>query len=282
MTIAEDYLALVQFIDRALPLPPIQNFHIAPANLKPGQSCKFGALQLQDGTIGLTYVALDDTWEQLLKHVKPQQIIGQPVLEIARLYTAEQRWQWALGLAAINAISQFVMARSPQLSEPAREVSEALSFEATDHIGMVGYFPSLVERIRRAGIRLTVIELDPQFVQSADNFRVTADTAALATCNKIICTGTSLVNQTLDAVLQQATNSREFHLLGPTMGSLPDPLFARGVTLVGGRRVLHSAEFLHAWQSQQSWDATSARYQISSDAYRGFRSLCCLDGSTPA
>lgn len=273
MSIAEDFLATLGELDRHIDIPAIAQIHVAPVQLDAGKSCKFGAIVLDDDTVGLTYVALADTWQHLQDRSAWQTLIGANALRAAELYASVHGWQRALGMAAVNAISQLVFNRHPELLQTAGRTQATLALDNCKQLGMVGYFPSLVRDVRKAGVPLTVIELKQNLLQSADNFTVTADTSALSQCDTVICTGTTLINHTLEDVLAHCQNAREVHVIGPTTGCLPDPLFARGVTTVGGRRVLDTNAFLDDWRRQSDWSECTARYQVSRHSYMGIDSL---------
>ena len=138
-----------------------------------------------------------------------------------------------------------------------------LELEKGDHVGMVGYFPPLVEQVREMGLPLTVIELDEQWLQNDEQFEVTLDPEKLKDCSKIICTGTVLVNQTIDDLLPYFSNASQIFIVGPTVGCLPDPLFDRGITQLGGCTVLDSAQFLRLWATQEKWRDSTRRYVLS-------------------
>jgi uncharacterized protein (DUF4213/DUF364 family) len=135
---------------------------------------------------------------------------------------------------------------------------------------MVGYFPPLVKQVREMGLPLTVIELDEQWLQNDDQFEVTLEPEKLKDCSKIICTGTVLVNQTIDDLLPHFSNAKQIFIVGPTVGCLPDPLFDRGITQLGGCTVLDNAKFLRLWAAQEKWRDSTRRYVLSRDsAYSG-------------
>ena len=190
---------------------------------------------------------------------------GREAVHLARLYTGAQMWQRAVGMAAINAISQFAFeAWGYPLPETAKTLG-ALDIAPDDHVGMVGYFPPLVDQIRALGARLTVVELNERWLQSAPRFEVTLDAERLEGCNKVISTGTVLINQTLDGLLARCRGASEFALVGPTVGCLPEPLFDRGVTVLGGTRVVDTAEFKRRWAAQEKWRAATRRYVLRAE-----------------
>ncbi|MCP4982713.1 MAG: hypothetical protein GY935_19725 [Gammaproteobacteria bacterium] len=274
MGIASDYLQLMQSVGVQLPIPPIQQIYIAAFEPNSEKSSKFGAMALADGTVGLTYTGLDDDLITLQDRSKIEPLINTSPVQAASLYTGEDGWQRVLGLAAINAISQYLFKRSDYTPPAGGKTVTHLDLHPGDHVGMVGFFPPLVEQVRELGLPLTVIELDQQWLQNDDQFEVTLDPKKLSNCNKIICTGTVLINQTIEDLLPHCVNARQIFIVGPTVGCLPDPLFDRGITRLGGCAVLNTTEFLRLWAAQEKWRNSTRRYVLSPDsAYPGCTQL---------
>lgn len=278
-TLEQALLAHVLAQAEPLKLPSISHLELPPDlpddSAAPGRrrGNNFAALILQDGTVGLTYVALDNALAGLREQVEQQSeqqkssqvwpLSGQDLRELAHQYLGEPGWQRALGLAAINAISQFVMAGKVKL--PAMpQTLPMLGLQPGDHVGMVGQYGRLLDPIRAAGARLTVIELDPTLVREEKALTVTLDHSRLQSCQKIIVTGTTLLNGTLDNVLSHCQGAEQVNLLGPSASCLPEPLFDRGVTLVGGFQVSDSEQFLASWRTGQAWREAGVRYQMTS------------------
>lgn len=265
MTIATDYLQLVQTIGTKLEIPPVREIHIAAFNPEPIKNSKFGALELADGTVGLTYTGLGDDLLGLQDHSKYAALVNESPVQLASLYTMDEGWQKVLGMAAINAISQYLFKRSGYSTPTGGKTVSHLALDKGDHVGMVGYFPPLVKQVREMGLPLTVIELDEQWLQQEDQFEVTLQPEKLKDCSKIICTGTVLVNQTIDDLLPHFGNARQIFIVGPTVGCLPDPLFDRGITQLGGCTVLDNAQFLRLWATQEKWRDSTRRYVLNRD-----------------
>ncbi|MCP4377130.1 MAG: hypothetical protein GY794_13245 [bacterium] len=263
MTIADDYLQLMQTIGTRLRIPPVQDIHIAPFQPDPEKSSKFGALELADGTVGLTYTGLGDDLQMLQDRAKYRDMINESPVQLANLYTMEEGWCKVLGMAAINAVSQYLFKQSSHSLPTGGKTVTHLDLIKGDHVGMVGFFPPLVEQVRDMGIALTVIELDEQWLQHDEQFEVTLEPAKLKDCNKIICTGTVLVNQTIDDLLPYFCNASQVLVVGPTVGCLPDPLFDRGITQLGGCTILNKAQFLRLWMAQERWRDSTRRYVLS-------------------
>ncbi len=274
MGIAIDYLRLIETIAKRLTVPCVQSIHIAALQENPEKSSKFGAMVLSDGTVGLTYTDLDGALSALQDRAKTDPLIQASPVQIAQLYAGQSGWQRSLGMAAINAISQVVFKRSGYIPPIADKTINHLALQDGDHVGMVGFFPPLVEQVRALGLPLTVVELDERWLQSADGFDVTLNPEHLRDCNKIVCTGTVLINQTIDALMEHCGHAEQMFIVGPTMGCLPDPLFDRGVTLLGGCSVVDSERFIELWTRQEKWRGTTRRYVLSKEnGYPGYQSL---------
>ncbi len=274
MTIATDYLQLMQTIGAKLEIPPVREIHIAAYNPNPVKNSKFGALVLAGGTVGLTYTGLGDDLLVLQNRSLYESFLNKSPVQMASLYTREEGWCKVLGMAAINAVSQYLFAHGDYSLSTGGKTMTHLALDAGDHIGMVGYFPPLVEQVREMGLPLTVIELDEQWLQKNTQFEVTLEPEKLNDCSKIICTGTVLVNQTIDELLPHFGNAEQVFIVGPTVGCLPDPLFDRGITQLGGSRVVDHELFLRLWKSQERWRDSTRRYVLSRDSsYPGYGQL---------
>lgn len=273
MRIAEEFVTIADRISSVTAVPRVRKLHFGTATSGGNKSSKFAALELEDGTVGLTYVDLGRARSQLNERVTAESYVGSAPLELAQFYTGDADWQRVLGMAAINAISMSLIKASRYELTESEEATHVVLPETGDHIGMVGYFPPLVRSIRQTGVRLSVVELDPQWIQQDEGFVVTADAGVLDKCNKIICTGTTLINHTLEDILSHTRNAGQVTLVGPTMGCLPDPLFDRGVTSIGGRQVYDSERFVALWRSGEPWRDAARRYTIVASSYPGFEEL---------
>ncbi len=274
MGVTNDYLSLIQRVGGRLDIPPVRAIHVAPFEPDPEKSSKFGAMVLTDGTVGLTYTALDGALSDLQDRTKTDNLVNISPVQIAELYAGASGWQRSLGMAAINAVSQFVFKQSDYVLPAMDKTLDLLTIGKADHVGMIGYFPPLVEQVRAKGVPLTVVELNEKWLRRADDFEVTSDLAHLSSCNKIVCTGTVLINQTIDSVMENCGNAEQIFIVGPTTGCLPDPLFDRGVTLLGGSIVVDHRKFVQLWAAQEKWRRTTRRYVLRrGEGFPGYQAL---------
>ncbi|MDX9887082.1 Rossmann-like domain-containing protein [Thauera sp.] len=174
-----------------------------------------------------------------------------------------------LGFAACNALSRTVMDRMGFAPPRATDSIGGIAPQAGDHVGMVGLFSPLLKQVTAAGARLTVIELNPDYAGHYEGYRVTLDAAELEACNKVLSTSTILLNQTVDAMLAHCRRAERIVLIGPSAGCLPDPLFARGVTVVGGSWVTDRAGFIDALRRGDSWSAFAYKFALAAADWPG-------------
>ena len=234
MSIATELIALLERYAAKLPPPRVRALHLPPPPAEGAKNGEFCALELEDGAVGLSYVLLGDT----LAH-----------------------------------LAASLFARAGYQPDNSADSIGLLDPRPGDHVGMIGLFRPLVGRIAGAGAQLTVAELKAELAGEQAGYRVTLEAEDLAPCNKVLSTSTVLLNDTLDRMIAACRSARYFALVGPGAGCLPDPLFARGVTLLGGTRVTDLPGLRAALPTGQSWSHCAAKFAIRREDYPGFEAL---------
>ncbi len=270
MSIATELIALLERYAAKLPPPRVRALHLPPPPAEGAKNGEFCALELEDGAVGLSYVLLGDT----LAHLAASgDIAGAASLDVARHYLGADPARRALGFAAVNALTASLFARAGYQPDNSADSIGLLDPRPGDHVGMIGLFRPLVGRIAGAGAQLTVAELKAELAGEQAGYRVTLEAEDLAPCNKVLSTSTVLLNDTLDRMIAACRSARYFALVGPGAGCLPDPLFARGVTLLGGTRVTDLPGLRAALPTGQSWSHCAAKFAIRREDYPGFEAL---------
>ncbi|MCF6248578.1 MAG: hypothetical protein L3J69_14660, partial [Desulfobacula sp.] len=98
---------------------------------------------------------------------------------------------------------------------------------------------------------------------------ITLDASQLRTCNKILCTSTTILNNSLDQILMHCSPDAFVSIVGPTAGYFPDPLFARGVDVVGGRVVKDGELFLKLLARGKHWGRATQMTCFQKETYVG-------------
>lgn len=275
MDVAHELLALLQRFAERAPLPKVRALLLPPSTPPTSIAGEFCAIELDDGSLGLSYVLLDESTRRLVAEGGDPALglEGADALMVARWFADAPGARRALGFAAVNALTRCLFDRAGFVPGPSGDSIGMLAPQASDHIGMIGLFPPLVKHIVKVGAKLTVVELRPDLAGQREGYRVTTDRNDLATCNKVISTSTLLLNGTLDAMLAACAQAQNFAVIGPGAGCLPDPLFARGVTLLGGTWITDRGAFRAALATGSPWSAAAHKVAIRRDAYPGFEAL---------
>ncbi len=127
---------------------------------------------------------------------------------------------------------------------------DALEIAPEHQVVLVGAFPPYMRELRRRAQPFRVLELDMSTLKPEElPFYVPADQAprALAQANVFITTGTTLVNGSLDGLLEWLRPGVQAAVIGPTATLVCGPFARRGVTVVGGTRVTQTEPCWTCW-----------------------------------
>ncbi|MDO8347410.1 MAG: DUF364 domain-containing protein [Rugosibacter sp.] len=266
-------VAAAKRIDATLGPARIESVVLPPLLVDPGQMGEFCAVQLDDGSIGVAFALFDDTLDALYRRDPAVTFRGRAAVDVAAGYGGDDGALRTLGLATINALTQRLFARAGFVPDAAVDSFGTLALTAGDRLGMVGFFPPLVAKARALDVPVTVLELKPELVREEPGLTVTLDAARLAGCNKIVSTSTLLLNDTFELLAPRFRAAQAVALVGPTAGCLPDPLFAAGVTAVGGSRVVAADAFLARCAAGERWGETTRKFTLTAAHYPGFENL---------
>ena len=276
MSFATDLIAELERATAGRPVPRVRALHLPPPEAAESRNGEFCALELDDGALGLSYVLLGGILPRLAASDDPHTIVGMDALQLAREFASptagaggDAEIRRTLGFAAANALSRTVMERMGFAPPRALDSIGGIDPQAGDHVGMVGLFTPLLKQVTAAGAQLTVIELNPDYAGHYDGYRVTLDAAALEDCNKVLSTSTILLNHTVDDMLAHCRKAQRIVLIGPSAGCLPEPLFARGVTVVGGSWITDRAGFIDALRRGESWSGFAYKFALAAADWPG-------------
>jgi hypothetical protein len=263
-------------LDRAcadLALPRVRALHLPPAPWNGSKDGEFAALELEDGSLGLSYVLLDGALEALASGGQSGEAAGADPLEIAQWWIGPPGAQRTIGFAAVNALTRHLFDRAAFVPPSATDSIGGLAPRAGEHVGMVGLFPPLLRQVTACGARLTVLELKAELAGDRPGYRVTLDPGELESCDKVLATSTVLLNDTVDEVLAHCRRARALAMIGPGAGCLPDALFKRGVTLVGGTWIENPEGLKLALATGAPWGGHTRKFALTPGDYPGVDAL---------
>lgn len=277
MKLHQAYRELARHIGEHVELPPVAGLHLPRIVENAEKPDEFGFVFLEDGSIGPFYTNLEDSLPRLWHRFPDPSQVHADAVELTRQFgNTQDLASSALALGAFNAISQHLF-RQARFS-PARASASAASTgigepRAGERVGMVGYFCPLVERLLDKGVQVLVVEKKPERVEIVEGLQLAGSGEELAHCDQVLCTASTLINNSLEEILEHSRGCQRFSLIGPSGSGLADPLFERGVDSVGGIEFTDLAALHEALEQQVSWGHAGHKYQLTPERYPGVGEL---------
>ncbi|MGM0601479.1 MAG: Rossmann-like domain-containing protein [Candidatus Rifleibacteriota bacterium] len=199
-----------------------ENQTIKDLRLGLGYSC----VELSDGKMGLAWTP-DKRQSGSCTHLdKAGNILGLSAIEALEWLKGENLLERAVALAVFNALNSKI----ERNFEDAEAISQ-LNIKSSDHVVMVGYFAPVIPAIKKTGCLLEVVELDqekPDVITPLMGFN------ALENCDIAIITSTSIINNTVNSLLNALKNNRAAVMLGPSTPMCPEAFAGSRITQLSG------------------------------------------------
>jgi len=234
---------------------------------------EFGFVFLEDGGIGPFYVSMLDILTGVSQRYPRPESCDEDAISLLQGFTGNDPADRALALGTYNALSAS-LCREAGFEPPDRSAHSGLDELSGAHpVGMVGYFSPLVDRLTARGCEVLVLERSPERVAVRPGVAVTERPQDLADCGHLLCTASTLINGSLEDVLAVKQAGARFELVGPSGSGLPDPLFERGVTSVGGVSFADRDQLIAHLRGGGSWGEAGRKYQLHAGSYPGLEQL---------
>jgi uncharacterized protein (DUF4213/DUF364 family) len=149
----------------------------------------------------------------------------------------------AIGVAAVNAVSQYLWQNRPgkgYLIEPEMDALDEVDFSVARTVTLVGAFTPFIRLLKKQSCQLYILEKNPQALKEDElkYFRPPEAAAeVLPQSDVAILTGTTIVNHTIDGLLDLCPRVCQVVVAGPTASMIPLAFFKRGVNLMGGVQI---------------------------------------------
>jgi len=232
---------------------------------------KFGMVVLEDGSAGFFYRLLQVEADKV-EHYRnlAAGTAGKQITDTLHDLGSDDLFTRGIALGAINASTAAAFSKTG-FKLPGKIRSKHT--ESTQKIGMVGFFSQQAQQLVQQGNTLAVLELNEQLAQSTNHMEVTSNPQVLKDCDVIYCTASTLINNTLEPLLETFQPETKVELIGPTAGCYPDPLFSRGVDSVGGSAVVDTERAIECVRAGRPWLESVRKYSLSKDTYPGHKAL---------
>jgi uncharacterized protein (DUF4213/DUF364 family) len=196
----------------------------------------YTAVALEDGRCGLAFTLHEKEYESCTVVAEAGTLSGRKASELISWMKQPDETACAIGLATANALIG-----APQGAVES-DILDLLPVESEDAVGMIGYFGPLVGQIKKRARVLHIFERKP-----IPELGVLSDSAAgglLPQCQVVILSATTLLNHTIDGLLDCCKVAREIAILGPSTPFLPGVFSRRGVTMLSGIQVVDGPRVL--------------------------------------
>lgn len=156
----------------------------------------------------------------------------------------------AMGVATMNALAALCWERQPNPDvdlEMDVDAFDAARIGPGQLVVVVGAFVPFLRELKRRGQPYLVLEQDPATLKEDEMpfFRSAEQAPAVVPqADVLLVTGTTLLNDTLDAILAAARPDACKVVVGPTVGLVPDAYIRRHCDVLGGIQVTRPDEFL--------------------------------------
>ncbi len=135
----------------------------------------------------------------------------------------------AVGLATANALI------CPEIPAEEDDAISLMQLTPEDTVAMVGFFGPLMQKIKKTGAKLSVIERDSELCVIPDQKN---QDKMLKGCSVAIITATSLMNETAEEILNKLDSPRHVVMLGPSTPLAREIFQGTPVTHLGGSAIL--------------------------------------------
>ena len=153
--------------------------------------------------------------------------------------------QKIIGIATLNAMSQHIL----EIINPYRKLEENLmnhlKINKNSKVIFIGQIKPLIQKISKITNSITIIENNISEPTSFKRFKIATNMNQLKeeelTTNVLFCTGTALINNTMEEILRRfKRKAQQIILIGPTASMIPDILFDYGVDIVAGMKIFNT------------------------------------------
>jgi len=197
----------------------------------------YTAVRFDDGRTGVAYTFHQEARGGCSVFHGLRPISGRPAVDLLPLLESSDPIESAVGLACANAL-----ANQHDATQQPGDILEQLDLRPDDQVAMVGHFAPLIAPLQQRSSSLTVFER----VKAPQGFLRPAEEAEdhLPRCQVALITATSIINHTIDGLLDAARGCRVVAVLGASTPMLPEVFSSTAVSVLSGVVVEQPSEIM--------------------------------------
>lgn len=217
----------------------------------------FTGVKLSNGSGGICYTPVKNIPKAVCcpssagRIFNPETLNGLPVIEVLTGLSSDEPIKTALAIATLNALSAACWNKGisgDYVITKNMDAQDALKMSVEKSVAVVGAFVPVLHTLKARGGTWWVIEQEPETLTKDEmpHF-IPAENSndILNRADVLVITGVTLINHTLEGILAASKKGAQIAVMGPTASSLPEPLFKRGVSIVGGVAVTRPDHLLN-------------------------------------
>jgi len=187
----------------------------------------YTAVMLADGRAGVAYTFREEAQGGCTVFRGRRPLAGRPAADLLALLPSTDRIEAAVGLACANALGN-----TGDVPAEQGDVARHLDLRADDDVAMVGRFGPLIDEIRSRARSLTILE---RAERAQPGVRPAEEAGeVLPQCAVALITATSIINHTIEPLLQAAAGARVLAVLGASTPMAREVFTGTSVSLLSG------------------------------------------------
>jgi len=200
----------------------------------------FTGVLLQGEYLGLAFTILRDAIKKGCTKTKiPGRYWKKTPFELASYALDNDLLHRAIGMAAINAISDYIFKNTELYHKEYNIFKDVIQKPRSIKIYFIGNIMPIAIELERMGFHIELYDNNPYALNihpvpknRSLTFHKSPQDLDLYDINVI--TGSSIVNHTIDGILEKTRKDQEIYIIGPSSNCIPGPFFKHGVKAIGG------------------------------------------------
>ena len=183
-------------------------------------------VELDDGSGGLSYTNTQGgVREDIYKNV-----IGADSKEISKLLFSSRGLEVSLGAATVNAL----LNKKDNINNYFNlDILELVEFSEEDNVVLIGYFKIYIDKLKNRVNSITVVEINRVIDEEVEVYPWWAYNVAFKNATKIIISGSTISNHTIDYLIKSLPSNAQTIIVGPTTSLAKKTFKKHGISLIG-------------------------------------------------
>jgi hypothetical protein len=197
----------------------------------------YTAVMLENGQTGVAFTFRESMKRGCTVFTGRHPLVGRSASELLSYLGSPDRIEMAVALATANAL-----ANTPKEGLVEGDTMAHLRIDSEDTVGMVGYFGPVLPRLKKKTSSILIFEQsrtkEKGVLPAEEAYRL------LPRCEVAMITSTSIVNHTVDSLLEVVDSCRDVVLLGASTPLVAEVFQDTPVTFLSGVIVTNPEEIL--------------------------------------